>query len=49
MIYAIIPFQRSKKEELRNKVKRLGIPVYTGEAPTAYFVSYNGTTHEAES
>lgn len=46
MIYAIIPFQRSKKEKLRNKVETLGIPVYTDEAPTAYFVSYNGTTRE---
>lgn len=46
MIYAIIPFQRSDKEELRNKVAGLEIPVYTDEAPNAYFVSYNGTTRE---
>ena len=46
MIYAIVPFQRSDKEKLRNKVETLGCPVYTDEDPMAYFVSYNGTTRE---
>ena len=46
MIYAIVPFQRGDKEKIRNKVEALGCPVYTDEAPSAYFVSYNGTTRE---
>ena len=46
MIYAIIPFHRSDAEGLLDKVKTLEIPVYTDEAPTTYFVSYNGTTRE---
>ncbi len=46
MIYAIVPFQRSDKEKLREKIEKLGVPVYTDEAPIAYFVSYTGTTRK---
>ena len=49
MIYAIVPFQRSEEEKLRQKIETLkeqGRPVYTDYAPIAYFVSYKGTTRE---
>ena len=46
MIYAIIPLKRSDGETLRRKVETLKFPVYTHEAPVAYFASYNGTTRE---
>lgn len=44
MIYAIIPFE--EEEELRRKIDALDTFVYDDEAPTAYFVSYKGTTRE---
>ncbi len=44
MIYAIIPFEPSEK--LRSKIDGLEVPVYAGEAPAVYFVSFKGTTNE---
>ena len=48
MIYAIVPFRPSEEKllSLRSRIETLGVPIYTGEAPIAYFVSYKGTTRE---
>ncbi len=44
MIYAVIPFD--SEENITRQLNSLEQPVYFGEAPKAYFVSYNGTTSE---
>ena len=44
MIYAIIPFETSEK--LRSRIDELKVPVYAGEAPAVYFVSFKRTTNE---
>ena len=46
MIYAIIPFRLPNEDKLLEKIKDLGTPAYTDEAPKAYFVSYEGTTNQ---
>lgn len=43
-LYAIIPFEPSEK--LRSNIDGLDVPVYAGEAPAVYFVSFKGTTNE---
>jgi len=44
MIYAIVSFKSG--EELRGRVEALKSPIYAGESPSVYFVSYRGTTRE---
>ncbi|MDD9860239.1 MAG: hypothetical protein OXU40_07310 [Nitrospira sp.] len=44
MIYVIVSFKPG--EELRGRVEALKSPVYAGESPSVYFVSYRGTTRE---
>ena len=48
MIYAIVPFRLKNERSLQERIEGLAdaISIYKGEAPKAYFVSYNGTTRE---
>ena len=44
MIYAVIPFDSGA--DITSQLNSLERPVYLSEAPSIYFVSYNGTTRE---